>query len=87
MIEFVSLFSPIIEKTDYQRYEGAAYCEGPLLFPAPLDQTIRVTIDIDYTGTLKNKTFTLENIPLERGIATDLHNKRLPHIFDNLFSL
>ena len=64
--QFVSLFSPIIEKTDYQRYEGAAYCEGPLLFPAPLDQTIRVTIDIDYTGTLKNKTFTLENIPLER---------------------
>ena len=42
------------------------YCEGPLLFPAPLNQTICITIDIDYTGTLKSKTFTLKNITLER---------------------
>ena len=47
-------------------HQGAAYCEGPLLFPAPLNQTICITIDIDYTGTLKSKTFTLKNITLER---------------------
>ena len=64
--KFVSLFSPAIEKADYQKYQGAAYCEGPLLFPAPLNQTICITIDIDYTGTLKSKTFTLKNITLER---------------------
>ena len=60
------IYKSAIEKADYQKYEGAAYCEGPLLFPAPLNQTICITIDIDYTGTLKSKTFTLKNITLER---------------------
>ena len=63
---FISPCSPYRAFSAKVCHTRSAYCEGPLLFPAPLDQTIRVTIDIDYTGTLKNKTFTLENIPLER---------------------
>lgn len=64
---FIAKFNSDVEmdEASYKQLEGSAYCEGPLLFPAPDGGKITVDIRIVYIETLKPKTFTRE-IELKR---------------------
>lgn len=64
---FIAKFNSDVEmdEASYKQLEGSAYCEGPLLFPAPGGGKITVGIRIVYIETLKPKTFTRE-IELKR---------------------
>lgn len=53
------------ESANYAKFDSTAYCQGPLLFPAPDEKDIHAMIEIVYKKPLPAKTINVD-IPLRR---------------------